>query len=76
MQDPDYQEYSSDQMPYAHPSEDVVIKIISGTAQGNEQVSYRASVCLTKRAQLADMRTSFPYYRRVKSPRPSNPTCV
>lgn len=38
MAPPDYQEYSSDQMPYAHPTEDVTIKVISGTAQGNEKV--------------------------------------
>lgn len=35
--EPDYQELSTDQMPYAHPSEDVEIKVISGEADGNAE---------------------------------------
>jgi len=37
MSPPDYQELASSEMPYAHPSEGVTIKVISGVAQGNEK---------------------------------------
>lgn len=43
MSPPDYQELASSEMPYAHPSEGVTIKVISGVAQGNEKVCREVS---------------------------------
>lgn len=35
LDDPDYQEYKSEEMPFAHPGEDVEIKVICGQTQGS-----------------------------------------
>ncbi|KAM0790071.1 hypothetical protein ACM66B_005399 [Microbotryomycetes sp. NB124-2] len=37
LTDPSYQELRADQIPSAHPSEDVLVKVICGTAEGNDK---------------------------------------